>query len=150
MTRSSSEKNSILQHVALSVSSLERSIDFYCRNFDMKIVLKVDFADDRIGRVIGFPGAKCRMVQLEGNGGVLELFEYTNPKGQPIPPERTQADLGFSHVCFVVRDIDSFKRSICEQGYHLVGETVEVRPGTFVQYCHGPDGETMELKQIES
>ena len=29
---------------------------------------------------------------------MLELFEYTDPRGEPVPGERTQADNGFTHI----------------------------------------------------
>lgn len=140
---------SVFQHVALSVSNLERSIAFYKKIFGFQIVLRVEFTDEAIGRVIGYPGARCRMVQLESEGRMLELFEYTNPKGQPVSLSKTQADIGFSHICFIVDDIDKFTEEFMEQGHGLVGDKVEVRPGVFIQYYLGPDKEPIELKEIK-
>ena len=142
--------NQILQHVALSVSSLERSVAFYREVFGFRTVLEADFSDETIGSVIGYPGAKCRMVQLENAGRVLELFEYSQPKGQPIPGKRNQANIGFSHIGFMVQDIDAVRQQLLQQSGGLVGDKVEVRQGVFIQYCLGPDREVIELKQLKS
>jgi len=144
------KKNAVFQHVALSVSNLEQSVVFYTQIFGFSIVLEMNFLDEVIGRIIGYPGATCRMVQMESEGRMLELFEYSRPKGQPIPSERNQADIGFSHICFIVDDIDTVKQRLLKQGQGLLGDRVEVRPGIFVQYCLGPDRETIELKEIKS
>jgi len=144
------EKNAVFQHVALSVSDLKQSVAFYTQIFGFRIVLEVNFSDEVIGRIIGYPSAACRMVQLENEGRMLELFEYSKPKGQPIPAEKNQADLGFSHICFVVDDIDTIRKKLLEQGQDIVGDKIEVRLGVFVQYCLGPDRETIELKEIKS
>ncbi len=70
-----------LEHVALSVSDIKRSLAFYRDLFGMEVVLDIDISDDRIGRVIGIPMAKCRIVHLKCGDTVLELFEYYDPVG---------------------------------------------------------------------
>ena len=144
------EKKAVLQHVALSVSNLERSVDFYCQIFGFRIVFEMNFSNGIIGRIIGYPDATCRMVQMEKERRMLELFQYRKPKGKPIPSARTQADIGLSHICFIVDDIDTVKKKLLDRGLDLMGDKVEVRPGVFVQYCFGPDRETIELKEIKS
>lgn len=147
---SQAEKKSVFQHIALSVSNLKRSVAFYQEVFGFRIILTVEFKDEAIGRVIGYPGARCRMIQLENEGQMLELFEYTSPKGQSIPSSKTQADIGFSHICFIVDDIDDFREKFRKQGQGLAGDKVKIRRGVFVQYCFGPDRETIELKEMKN
>lgn len=144
------EKSAIFQHVALSVSDLKQSVTFYSQIFRFRIGLEMNFSDEVIGRIIGYPGARCRMIQLEKEGRMLELFQYSNPRGRPIPSARTQADLGFSHICFIIDDIATVKKKILKQGLGVIGDKVKVRPGIFVQYCFGPDREVIELKEVKS
>ena len=54
-----------LGHVALGVSDMERSLAFYRDLLGMEAVMDLDIADDRIARVIGVPGATCRIVHLQ-------------------------------------------------------------------------------------
>ncbi|MBI4244536.1 MAG: VOC family protein [Planctomycetes bacterium] len=145
------EKDATFQHIAISVSNLEQSVAFYSQIFGFRVVLEMNFSDEVIGSIIGYPRAICRMIQLEKEERMIELFQYSNPRGQPIPSTRTQADIGFSHICFIVGDIDTVKKKLIRQGMAaLMGYKVEVRTGVFIQYCLGPDGEAIELKEIKS
>ncbi len=66
-----------LGHVGLGVSDMERSLEFYRDFLGMKVIMDLDIADDRIGRVIGTPGAKCRIIHLKLGEAVLELFNLS-------------------------------------------------------------------------
>ncbi|MCK4417750.1 MAG: VOC family protein [Candidatus Latescibacteria bacterium] len=137
-----------LEHVALSVSDMERSLTFYRDFLGMKVVLEVDFSDDRIERITGMPGAKCKVVHLELGNGILELFHYYNPIGKKIPPERRQCDNGFIHIGFRVTDIHEHIQQLKKRGIELLGEPTEIRPGAWVVYFRGPDGEVCEFRQL--
>ena len=67
-------------HVGLSVANTQRSIEFYRDLLNMEVVLELDISDDRQARVIGIPGTKCKITHLKLGDGVLELFEYYEPK----------------------------------------------------------------------
>ena len=136
-----------LEHFALSVSDLERSLTFYRDFIGMKVVLEVDFSDDRIGRIIGVPGAKCRVVHLKLGDAVLELFQYYHPLGKKIASEHRQCDNGFIHIGFKVTDIHKHIGQLKKRDIELLGESVEIRPGTWVVYFRGPDDEVCEFRQ---
>jgi len=71
-----------LEHFALSVSDIKRSLRFYQDFIGMKVIFEVDFFDDRIGRITGMTGAKCRVVHLKLGNAILELFQYYHPLGK--------------------------------------------------------------------
>ena len=139
-----------LEHFALSVSDMERSLAFYRDFVGMKVVLEVDFSDDRIERITGIPEAKCRVVHLELGGAILELFQYYNPPGRRIPSEQRQCDNGFTHIGFRVTDIHAHIEQLKERGMKFLGEPVEIRPEVWVVYFRGPDGEVCEFRQLPS
>jgi catechol 2,3-dioxygenase-like lactoylglutathione lyase family enzyme len=79
---------------------------------------------------------------------MLELFEYTSPRGVSISPDRKQADQGFIHVGFTTDRLHDDYNRLLEQGVRFFGEPVEFRPNVWVVYFYGPDGEVCELRQV--
>lgn len=137
-----------LEHFALSVSDMEHSLAFYRDFIGMEMILEVDFSDTRIGKIIGVPEAKCKVVHLKLGNAVLELFQYYYPIGRKISPDCHQYDNGFIHIGFGVTDIHKHIEQLKKRGVKFLGELVEVRAGTWVIYFHGPDGEVCEFRQL--
>ena len=136
-----------LGHVALGVADMDRSLQFYRDVLGMQVLMDLDISDDRIARVIGVPGAKCRIVHLKLGEGVLELFQYANPKGADKGNSINQYDHAIIHIGFEVDDIHTHIKILKERGVKFLGETVEFRPGVWVAYFRGPDGEVCELRE---
>ena len=136
-----------LGHVGLGVSNMGKSLEFYRDFLGMKVLMKLNITDDRIGRVIGVKGAACKITHLQLGEGVLELFEYANPKGQNKAKEMNQYDQGLIHIGFEVDDFHTHIKQLKEKGVKLLGEPVEFRPDVWVAYFYGPDGEVCEVRQ---
>jgi catechol 2,3-dioxygenase-like lactoylglutathione lyase family enzyme len=137
-----------LDHVGLGVADMERSLRFYRDQLGMEIVMDLDISDDRIGRVIGIPGAKCRIVHLKLEIAVLELFCYTHPSGINSARTTRQCDQGLIHIGFQVTDFHRHVAELREKGIVFLGEPVEFRPNVWVLYFQGPDGEVCEFRQL--
>ena len=135
-----------IEHTALSVANIDRSLAFYRDLIGMEAVFDVDFSDERLGVVNGLPGCKARVVHLKLGSSVLELFEYRKPRGRES--DRRQCDLGYMHICFRVTQIHDLCRSLKARGVEFFSEPLEVRPGTFIVYFRGPDGEVCEMRQV--
>jgi catechol 2,3-dioxygenase-like lactoylglutathione lyase family enzyme len=136
-----------LDHVGLGVSNMEKSLEFYRDFLGMKVVMELADADDRIGRVIGAKGAKCKIIHLQLGECVLELFKYTNPKGSNKAKSINQYDHGLIHIGFEVDDFHNHIKQLEQRGIKLVGEPIEFRPDVWVAYFYGPDGEVCEIRQ---
>ena len=137
-----------LGHVGLSVSSMEKSITFYRDIMGMEVVLELDISDERQARVIGVPGTKCKIAHLRLGDGVLELFEYYEPRGENKARGMQQRDHGIVHIGFEVDDFHERLKRLEEAGVRFLGEPVEFRPGVWVLYFYGPDGEACELHDV--
>jgi catechol 2,3-dioxygenase-like lactoylglutathione lyase family enzyme len=137
-----------LEHVGLSVADLERSIAFYRDVLGFTLVRIVESPPTmRLGDVVGLPGCAARIAHLVLGGTMLELFEYHDPEGRPIPPDRTQADRGFIHIGLRSSDTSADHARLAARGVRFIHDPLEFRPGVWIAYFHGPDGEVCELRQ---
>ena len=143
--------------VAISVGDLERSIGFYSRVLGFSLERVIDCPPERgLGQIVGLPGCSARIAHLASPASgspaprssfMVELFEYRDPVGRPLGRDRTQADIGISHIGFSSADARSDYRRLRELGVECIGEPVEFRPGVWLFYFRGPDGEVCALRQ---
>jgi catechol 2,3-dioxygenase-like lactoylglutathione lyase family enzyme len=137
-----------LEHMALSVADLETSIRFYRDLLGLKLIREQDCdADSTLGVVVGLPKCRARIAHLMCGETMLELFEYINPRGKPLPEGRPQSDHGFIHVGFQSTDVRGDYQRLSEQGIRFISEPIEFRPGVWIVYFYGPDGEVCELRE---
>lgn len=136
-----------LEHVAISVGNMDRSLAFYRDFLGMKVIMDLNITDDRIGRVIGIPDAKCRIVHLKLGRTILEIFCYTNPVGANKADTMRQYDHGLIHLGFKVANFHEQIKKLKAKGVAFLGEPVEFRPGVWIVYFRGPDGEICEFRQ---
>jgi catechol 2,3-dioxygenase-like lactoylglutathione lyase family enzyme len=136
-----------LGHVGLGVSDIKKSLEFYRDFLGMEVLMELDITDDRIGRVIGVKDAKCKIAHLQLGDAMLELFEYTCPKGCNKAKDINQYDQGLIHIGFEVDDFHKLIKQLGQRDIKLLGEPVEFRPDVWIVYFYGPDGEVIEFRQ---
>jgi catechol 2,3-dioxygenase-like lactoylglutathione lyase family enzyme len=137
-----------LDHVAISVADLERSIAFYRDNFGFAVIRIIECPPEmRLGDVAGLPGCTARIAHLDAGATMLELFEYQNPRGKKISPDHKQADHGLIHLGLVSDDVRADYARLTAKGVRFFGAPLEFRPGVWIVYFYGPDGEVCELRQ---
>lgn len=137
-----------LEHVALSVGNMERSLAFYRDFIGMEVIMDINAENEGIGRIIGIPGAKCRIVHLKLGPAILELFCYSNPSGENMAGRMRQCDHGLTHIGFKVTDFHKELDKLRKRNIEFLGKPVEFRPGVWVVYFRGPDGEVCEFRQV--
>ena len=139
-----------VDHVGLTVSSLDRSLVFYRDAVGLEVVLEQEKDGGYLSAITRYPGAHVRMAQLEGNGGSrIELFEYLEPQGHAAPHE--PADVGITHVCLLVDDIQDARRRLVGAGAEPFSTPVPIDTGAnaggWALYVRDPDGIVLELFQ---
>jgi len=137
-----------LEHIGLSVSNLERSIDFYCKNLNCEVIRILEAnREPKLGKVVGMTGCSARIAHLKAGENMLELFEYVIPPGKKLPENHRQADLGFIHAGFTSDNVRDDYRIMKENNVRFVSEPVEFRPNVWICYFYGPDGEVCEIRE---
>ena len=137
-----------IEHIGLSVSDLDRSVAFYRDILGLEVVRILEPSPDSpLEKVVGLPGCRARIAHMQSEKGMLELFEYITPRGKPIPIDHRQADNGFIHMGFTSTDARTDYRFLKEHGVKFLSDPVEFRPGVWIFYFYGPDGEVCEMRQ---
>jgi len=72
-----------LHHFSIACSDADRSLAFYRDLFGMVLVADREVERDGfVAKVTGTPGARVRIVHLQGYGLNFELLEYRKPRGE--------------------------------------------------------------------
>ena len=128
-----------IDHVAVTVSNLSRSIDFYGKNFGFSCE-----------RVIELPDRNGRVALLRRAGFTIEMFEFAG--ALPLPDDRKTptADLktiGVKHFALQVDDILAASDFLKRNGVEFISEvTVGVR-GLRRFFVKDPDGIGIEVTE---
>ncbi|MGA7993254.1 MAG: VOC family protein [Thermoanaerobaculia bacterium] len=89
----------------MTVSDLERSIDWYTRVLTFVKVSEVEASGPEVERLHGVFGARLRVARLRLGEETLELTEFLSPRGRPVPADARSNDRSFQHVAIVVSDM---------------------------------------------
>ena len=136
-----------LDHVAISVQDMSKCIAFYRDVIGMEKVFDRHF-DVGMAKLIGIKGTKVHIVHMALGDMVIELFDYEYPEGRERRPDARQSDYGLTHIGFMVKDFWETYRLLVDRGVEFLGEALEIRPGVFVAYFYGAEGEVCEMREI--
>lgn len=98
MTDAGRPTNLAINHIGLSVSNLERSVDFYCDVLGCQLVFPILDA-------LNFAGRRA-VVSFAGSSQVLDLNEFASNEGEVFDPART----GLDHVSFTIASREELDR----------------------------------------
>ncbi|MBN3923980.1 VOC family protein [Nostoc sp. NMS4] len=95
-----------IRAIELTVKNCDRSLNFYQQSLDFKLVSDITVEGHNYSDLEYVPGAKVRIVTLQLGDEFIELIEYLNIPGKPIPSDSQSNDLWFQHLAIVVNDMD--------------------------------------------
>lgn len=143
--------------VGLTVSDMDRSLDFYTR------VLRFEVEDDRemAGReweqLTGIFGVRVRVVRLRLGQEHIELTEYVaaSTPGRPAPVDSRSNDRWFQHVAIIVSNMDSAYALLrahrvrsASTNPQLLPKSIPGAAGIRAFYFRDPDGHPLEILQF--
>jgi glyoxylase I family protein len=138
-----------LDHVSITVSDLERSLGFYRDLLGLREVERHRLEGEGISTMAGKEGVVMQVVRLaapQTAGILLDLQQYLAPRGSTS--DASLGDVGHSHVCFGIDDIDGACAELRGRGVELVSDPVsfELETGVLkVVFLKDPDGNVLEL-----
>lgn len=142
----------ILDHVAVTVSDMERSLAFYCDLLGLQEVERHHLEGEIISKMAGKPDVIMEVVRLEAPetpGVMLDLQQYVAPEGKVSDAQL--GDVAHAHFCFGVPDVWAAYKDLSEKGVEFVSEPVsfDLEWGiVYVVFFKDPDGFVLELMQV--
>ena len=88
------------------MADMDKAIDFYTRVLPFEKVSEREVWGEDFERLSGVFGARARVVRLRLGEETLELTEYLNSSGRPIPVDSRSNDRWFQHIAIIVSDMD--------------------------------------------
>jgi catechol 2,3-dioxygenase-like lactoylglutathione lyase family enzyme len=141
-----------ISHVGLCVSDLERSQRFYCEGLGFEPGARFEVGAE-FGPTLEVAGDVAVTSQFVVRDGCsIELLHYTSP-GVHGRPAATRNQLGFTHLCVRVDDVDAVAARLVEHGGTVLDATRyslalgEGRSNDFV-FVADPDGVRVELMKL--
>lgn len=143
-----------IHHAGITVSSLERSLDFYVHVLGLRV--EVEPTPHRHGldldRMLEVPGASMRVALVRAGAGLIELHEFAAPPSTiaaPVPPNT----LGAQHVALEVADIDATVARLVAAGWPPTTPVNRIETGPFAGlttvFVRDPDGVRVEFIQVD-
>ena len=129
-------------HICISVSDIERSLDFYTRLFGFDVVFDVELAGESLESVTSQEGAKGRMVGGLVGGTVVELLALGAPQGGGSGTSATRT--GYTNISLSVPDLDAAVAQVGELGFAVSRPPVDIA-GVRMFFVDDPDGTPIEV-----
>jgi catechol 2,3-dioxygenase-like lactoylglutathione lyase family enzyme len=141
-----------LDSIGLTVSDLDRSVDFYTRVLAFEKVSEHEAEGSEYEHAYGVFGLHTRTARLRLGDEFLELTEYLAPKGRPIPADFRSNDRWFQHVAIIVSDMDRAYQKLREHKVQHASTSPQRLPdwnkaagGIRAFYFRDPDGHHLEV-----
>ena len=123
-----------LGHLAFRITALEKSLDFYCNMLGFREAFRLDRE--------GTPSPWIVYIQV-APAQFIELF----PGGEG---ENAGRPVGYQHLCLLVDDMAATLKQLQERGLSITGEPARGLDNNLQYWLHDPDGNPIELMQIDS
>lgn len=142
-------------HMGLTVTDLERSLEFYCTELGLPHppeghVFPIE--GEWLGKLVGADDPRIRVAFVPLDHGILELLEYERPGNGLETASIRNWDAGSAHLALNVVDLPAFYEAKKDRlDFLSAPQTVEGGPwgGGLVVYLRDPDGNPVELVDAE-
>ncbi len=138
--------------VGITVSNMERSIQFYRDVLGFKKISDLEIAGTPYEELQGLFGLRMRVVRMQLGDESIDLTDYLTSGGRSIPENAMSNDLIFQHIAIVVSDMDKAYNTLRKKMVMQVSTAPQTIPknntpaaGVKAYYFHDPDMHNLEL-----
>jgi len=139
-----------INHVGISVSSLDRAIGFYGNLLGMEVVVRKDFEGEQYSTILGLKNARGEVALLRHGDFQVELFAFEHPSPQPGDRNRPVCDHGITHLCVQVTDIEGEYARLKAAGVVFHCPPQYFFGTAIATYGRDPDGNVFEMLEMLS
>lgn len=138
-----------IDHINISVTNLEEATKFFTDLLDFKIIHEGVLEGKWIDEVVDIKNVKAKFVVLSipNTETNLELIEYSNPIGEKDPKIDRANQLGFRHMAFSVKGIESIVKNLKDKGVKIFSEIQIYNNKKKLCYFLGPEDIILELAE---
>ena len=140
-----------IHHTAISTGDIQRLLRFYRDLLGFEEVFSFDWevGTESIDEIVGLKDSSSQVVMLKAGNACVELFQYATPKPRSAEPNRPVCDHGITHLCLQVEDIEKEYERLCDAGMTFHCPPQKAGKGLRATYGRDPDGNVVELLQVE-
>jgi catechol 2,3-dioxygenase-like lactoylglutathione lyase family enzyme len=138
--------------VSLTVSDMEKAVDFYTRVLTFEKVADREVAGEDYEHLFGVFGLRLRAVRLRLGDENIELVQFLAPRGRPFPVDSRSNDRWFQHVAIIVSDMPAaysrlrtFNVEHASSGPQRLPDWNPNAGGIEAFYFRDPDGHYLEV-----
>jgi catechol 2,3-dioxygenase-like lactoylglutathione lyase family enzyme len=141
-----------VESIAMTVSDMDRAIDFYTRVLTFEKLSDREVAGDGYEHLWGLFGVRVRAVRLRLGEEQLELLQFLAPGGRPIRGDSRSNDRWFQHVAIIVSDMSAAYARLRSFNVQYASSAPQRLPdwnpnagGIEAFYFRDPDGHNLEI-----
>ncbi len=142
----------VVDSVAITVSDLDRSVDFYSKVLNFQKISEYEVTGERYEHLEAVFGVRIRAARMQLGEEKIELTEYRAPKGRPAPADSRANDRWFQHIAIIVSDMDKAyawlrqnKVQHASSGPQRLPDWNKNAGGIQAFYFRDPDGHFLEI-----
>jgi catechol 2,3-dioxygenase-like lactoylglutathione lyase family enzyme len=143
---------SAVDSIRMTVSDLDRSVDFYSKVLSFEKVAEAEVAGAEYEHLEGVFGLRMRTARMRLGGEFIELTEFLAPRGRPVPLDTRANDLWFQHIAIITSDMDRAYKRLREHRVQHASSGPQRLPdwnknagGIQAFYFRDPDGHHLEI-----
>ena len=138
-----------IDHINISVTDIEITKRFFTELLDFKVEKEGYLEGDWMDRTVGLEmvQAKYAKLTIPGTETSIELIQYFRPEGGKDTLMNKANRIGFRHIAFEVKDIDTVYRKLKDAGVELFSEIQAYNVKKRLCYFYGPDDIILELAE---
>jgi catechol 2,3-dioxygenase-like lactoylglutathione lyase family enzyme len=136
-----------VHHFGITVRDMKRSFDWYSTMFGLQPGPVNHSEGTALSDAVQLEGTELSFSMIDIGGTRIEFLEYHNPRGKDF--DLTNGDVGATHICFQVDDMDVAYNTLIERGAVFNAPPVTLTDGDRAvsrwAYLRDPDGIQLEI-----